>query len=147
MAAVHRIDENLEHEVESDLIEELQAQGELMEVVNGSSSAADVGILGKQLLQLDLKKDDSTSYRVYQRRQRTGKGTGGNLVCTVTIHLNFCRVFAFITGDICVTTIFFCKMEQFFKSWSLLLVFAFPCDFSGSVGMTWLLLYLLLIPL
>jgi hypothetical protein len=90
MEEVHRVEESLEHEAENGQDEEDQAPGEL---ANDSSSAAAIDELGDgmRLLQLDPKKAESTSLRVYRRRQRTGKVTGGNLVCTLTTHFDFCR--------------------------------------------------------
>lgn len=73
MEEVHCVDESLEHEAENGQDEENQAPGEL---ANDSSSAAAIDELGDgmRLLQLDPKKGESTSFRVYRRRQRTGKG-------------------------------------------------------------------------
>ena len=92
MEEVHRgMDENREQEGEAGQSEEMRAQGELVEVDKGSAVAAEIDELGlgMQLLQLDVKKDESVPFRVYQRRQRTPKEAGGNLVCTFTTQLNF----------------------------------------------------------
>lgn len=84
MDEVVRIDENLSKEVETGQTEENQAQGELIEVDNDSSSAADIDEIGMRLLKLDLAKDESTSYRVDQQKHHFGKGTGGNLAGVFT---------------------------------------------------------------
>ncbi|KAG0606046.1 hypothetical protein M758_9G109100 [Ceratodon purpureus] len=82
MEELHRgMDENREQEGEAGQSEEMRAQGELVEVDKGSAVAAEIDELGlgMQLLQLDVKKDESVPFRVYQRRQRTPKEAGGNL--------------------------------------------------------------------
>ena len=113
MEEVHCVDESLEHEAENGQDEENQAPGEL---ANDSSSAAAIDELGDgmRLLQLDPKKE-STSFRVYRRRQRTGKVTGGNLVCTLTAHFDFCRYLQLQQGPL-VSLLHFLLQDEAFSS-------------------------------